>query len=157
MQDIAGDTKLREITNAVVQSINQLCQCGLSADCISDSAFQCFPNSEQHVTFRARMCGTALASSSELLDDLGTFVSRTESTIAVQGVSLDVDSSCSVAINTFNDTGCPPPTISPSDNTAAIIGGVVVVVVVMAVVIIVFAVLVANHHRAKLSTHQDVR
>ena len=153
MQGIARDTKLREITNAVVQSINQLCQCGLSADCITESTFQCFQNSEQHVTFRARICGTAPPRISELLD---TFVSQTGS-IAVQGVSLDVDSSCPVAINTINATGCPLPTIPPSDNTAAIIGGVVAVVVVMAVVIIVFAVLVANHHKAKLSTHQDVR
>ena len=157
MQDIAGDMKLSDITNAVVQNINQHCQCGLSAACISDSVLLCFLNSEQQVTFRARMCGTDQASSLQLLDYLRTFVLQPDFTIAVQGVSLDVDSSCSVTINAFNDTGCPLPTIPPSDNTAAIIGGVVAVVVVMAVVIIVFAVLVANHHKAKLSTHQDVR
>ena len=157
MQGIARDTKLRNITNAVVRNINQLCQCGLSSDCITESTFQCFQNSEQQVTFRARLHGTTPPSISELLGHLRTFVSQTGSTIAVQGVSLDVDSSCPVAINTFNDPGCLPPTIAPSDNTAAIIGGVVAVVVVMAVVIIVFAILVANHHRTKLSTHQDVR
>ena len=95
--------------------------------------------------------------SSELLDYLEMFVSQTDSTIAVQGVSLDVDSSCPVAINTFNDLGCPPPTTAPSDNTAAIIGGVVAVVVATTIIVIVIAVLVANYHRAKLSIHRDVR
>ena len=46
----------------------------------------------------------------------------------------------------------------PESNVATIIGGVVAVAVVVAVtiIVIVIAVLVANHHRAKLSIHQDV-
>ena len=47
----------------------------------------------------------------------------------------------------------------PAETSAgSIIGGVVAVAVVVAVtiIVIVIAVLVANHHRAKLSIHQDV-
>ena len=68
MQGIATNAKLNDITNAVLQNINQLCQCGLSAECITEGAFQCFDNSEQQqVTFRARLHGTAQVTSSQLL------------------------------------------------------------------------------------------
>ena len=104
LQGIATSEKLSDIANTVVQNINQLCQCGLSVEYITESAFQCFPNSEQQVTFRARLHGTAQVTSSQLIAYLGTFVSQTDSTIAVQGLHLDVDSSCPVAIDTFGAT-----------------------------------------------------
>ena len=166
----------------MVQNINQHCQCGLSAECITEGAFQCFENSEQQVTFRARLCGTAQTNTSLLLAYLETFVTQTDSTIAVQGVRLDVDSSCSVIINSFGDPQCTltattdstaanpsvttPTTASDSttvagqsDNTVAIIGGVVAVIVVVAVTIIIITLIVAfvtRSHRAKFSVNQDV-
>ena len=90
-----------------------------------------------------------------------------DSTIAVQGVRLEVDSSCSVIINSFGDTQCTMTTASDSttvagqsDNTAAIIvGGVVAVIVVVAVTVIIIALIVAfvtRSHRAKFSVPQDI-
>ena len=93
LQGIATSAKLNDITNGVVQDINQHCQCGLSTEGITEQAFQCFENSEQQVTFRARLRGTGQASSSQLVAHLQTFVAQADSTIAVQGVRLDVDGS----------------------------------------------------------------
>ena len=147
------------------QGINQHCRCELSAECITEGAFQCFENSERQVTFRARLCGTAQTNTSLLLAYLETFVAQTDSTIAVQGVRLDVDSSCSVIINSFGDPQCTMTTASEStttvagqsDNTAAIIvGGVVAVIVVVAVTIIIIAFMITRSHRAKFSVPQDV-
>ena len=151
-------SRARNVTNAVVQSINQHCRCGLSAECITEGAFQCFENSEQQVTFRARLCGSAQTNTSLLLAYLEAFVSRTESTIAVQGLHLHVDSNCSIAINTFGDPQCTNTTTtseSIADNTAAIIGGVVAVIVVA--VIITIAIAVIKSHRASFSLHWDTR
>ena len=163
LQGIDRNVKLNDITNAVVQNINQRCQCGLSAECITEGAFQCFENSEQQVTFRARLCGTAQTNTSLLLAYLEAFVAQTDSTIAVQGVRLNVDSSCSVMINSFGDPQCTMTTASDSttmagqsDNSAAIIGGVVTVIVVVAVTIIIIAFLITRSHRAKFSVPQDV-
>ena len=153
----------------MVQNTNQLCQCGLNTEYITESGFQCFPNSEQQVTFRARLHGTARVTSSQLITYLEAFVSRTESTIAVQGFHLDVDSSCSIAINTFGDPQCATTTTTTSesitteaalpDNTAAIVGGVVavIVIVVVAVTVIIIAIVVIKSHRASFSLHQDAR
>ena len=148
----------------MVQSINYRCQCELSAECITEGAFQCFENSERQVTFRARLCGTAQTNTSLLLAYLETFVAQTESTIAVQGVRLEVDSSCSVIINSFGDSQCTMTTASDSttvagqsDTSAAfIVGGVVAVIVVVAVTIIIIAFLITRSHRAKFSVPQDV-
>ena len=163
LQAIDRNAKLNDITNAVVQSINQHCQCGLSAECITEGAFQCFENSERQVTFRARLCGTAQTNTSLLLAYLETFVAQTDSTIAVQGVRLDVDSSCSVIINSFGDLQCTMTTASDSttvagqsDNSAAIIGGVVAVIVVVAVTVIIITFLITRSYRAKFSVPQDV-
>ena len=149
----------------MVQNINQRCQCGLSAECITEGAFQCFENSELQVTFRARLCGTAQSNTSLLLAHLETFVTQTGSTIAVQGVRLDVDSSCSVVINSFGDPQCTITTTSDStttvavqSDTAAIVGGVVAVIVVVAVAVVIIAIatLITRSRRARFSVPQDV-
>ena len=149
----------------MVQIINQRCQCGLSAECITEGAFQCFENLDQQVTFRARLSGTAQTNTSLLLAHLENFVFQTDSTIAVEGVRLDVDSSCSVVINSFGDPQCTitttldsTTTMAAQSDTAAIVGGVVAVIVVVAVTIIIIAIaaMITRSRRAKFSVPQDV-
>ena len=148
MQGIAANAKLNDIANGVIQTIKPLCQCGLSAEQITEGAFQCFEELDQQVTFRARLRGTVQVTSSQLLAYLETFVNKTDSstTIAVQGVRLDVDSSCPIAINSFSDPQCitvsPTPTtvVPQSDNNAAVVGGVVAVIVVVAVTVVLIAI-----------------
>ena len=137
LQGITINAKLNDITHGVVQDINELCQCGLSAEHITKGAFQCFENSEQQVTFRARLHGTAQVTSSQLVAYLEIFVSQTDSTIAVQHLRLNVDRSCPVVINTFGDPQCTSTTIA--NNTAIVSSGVVavIVIIILAVTVIV--------------------
>ena len=167
MQGIATSAKLTDIANAIIQNINQHCQCGLSGESITDGAFQCFESSEQQVTLRARLHGTAQVTSSQLVAYLDIFVSQADSTIAVQGLRLDVNRSCSVVINSFGDPQCTTATTSdstttmaPQPDTVAIIGGVVAVIVVVVMTIIIVALIAAfvtRSCRAKFSVHQDAR
>ena len=142
MQGVATNAKLNDITNVVVQNTEQLCQCGLSAE----------------VTFRARMRGTAQATSSQLLRNIETWVAQVDSTIAIQGVCVHVDDSCLLAISTFSDPECT--TVAPTsifDNVAlfagTIAGGVVIVLVALAMTIIAIAICVIKKRKAE----QDVR
>ena len=132
----------------MVQKTEELCQCGLSADRITEGAFQCFMNSDQQVTFRARIHGTAQANSSQLITYIEQWVA-TETSIAVQRVRIRVDT-CPVAITTFDDPECAQTSLPTSDNTAAIISGVVVTVVVIVVTIAVVVIFVMKNKRAKL-------
>ena len=125
------------------------------------------------MTFRATLHGTAQVTSSQLIAYLEIFVSRRDSTIAVQRLRLDMDRSCSVAISSFGDPQCA--TASPSlttfmttsdstttmaaqsDNTSAIVGGVVAVIVVVAVTIIIIAIaaiFVARSCGASFNVHR---
>ena len=133
----------------MVQKTEQLCQCELSADRITEGAFQCFMNSDQQVTFRARIHGTAQANSSQLITYIEQWVA-TETSIAVQRVRIRVDA-CPVAITTFDDPECAQATPPTSDNTAAIISGVVVTLVVIVAVTIAVVIFVMKNKRAKLS------
>ena len=134
----------------MVQKTEQLCQCGLSADRVTEGAFQCFMNSDQQVTFRARIHGTAKANSSQLIAYIEQWVA-TGTSIAVQRVRIRVEA-CPVAITTFDDPECAQTTPPTSDNTAAIIGGVIVtLVVIVAVTITVVVIFIMKNKRAKRS------
>jgi len=165
----------------VVPNTQQLCLCGLRTDHVTEYAFQCFANSEQQVTFRARMRGTAQATSSHLLTNIETWVAQTDTTIAIQGVHVHIDSSCPFTINTFGDPECTTvssqlttatetmtstsdyTTAEPAqlDNAGAIVGAIVggvvtvIVVIVLAVTVIVIAVLVIRNHKSGSSIDQD--
>ena len=168
----------------MVQNTERLCQCGFNAEYITEDAFQCFPNSDQQVTFRARLHETVHATSVQLIQDIEVWINRGTS-IAVQGVRVNIDI-CPVVISSFEDPQCldemsqptTPSEMMPStsmetssdsittetavldntDNTAAIVGGVVAVMIVLilAMTFIVIAVLVTKNHKYKYSTNQNL-
>ena len=149
----------------MVQNTEELCQCGFSAEHITDDAFQCFPNSDQKVTFRARLHETTHANSSQLIEGIELWV-NTGTSIAVQGVRMNIDI-CPVAISSFGDPQCldemsQPTTDEPTSqsdfsSTAAIVGGVVTVVLIFAVTVIIIAALVTKNHKYKYSIDEDSR
>ena len=148
-----NSAKLSDIIAAVVQNTERLCQCGFNAENITEYAFQCFPNSDQQVTFRAKLHGTAHVTSVQLIEDTQQWV-NTKISVAVQGVRVNVDT-CPVAITSFQDPQCPETT---QPTTAAIIGGVVAVMIVLTLpmIFIVIAVLVTKNRKFKYSADQDV-
>ena len=161
----------------MVQNTERLCQCELSAEHLTDYAFQCFPNSDQQVTFRAKLHETTRATSSQLIEYIEQWVNAGTS-IAVQGVRMNVDV-CPVTISSFEDPQCHDETAQPTTlqtmkttvestpteaallrSVAAIVGGVVAVMVVLilavTITIIAVAVLVTKNRKYKYSTNQDV-
>ena len=88
----------------MVQNTERLCQCGFNAEYITEYAFQCFPESDQQVTFRARLHETAHATSVQLIQDVEVWV-NTGTSIAVQGVRINIDM-CPVVISSFEDPQC---------------------------------------------------
>ena len=133
----------------MVQNTERLCRCGFNAEHITDYAFQCFPNSDQEVTFRARLHGAANATSSQLIDNIQQWV-NTKMPVAVQGVRVNTET-CPVTITSFRDPQC-----TTSDNTAAIVGGVVPVIIILILTVIVIAVCVRKNHKYKYPIDQDV-
>ena len=114
---VLSDTsaKLSDVIAEVVQNTERPCQCGFNAENITDSAFQCFPNSDQQVTFRARLHETVHATSVQLIEYIQQWVDK-EISIVVQSVRFNIDT-CLVAITSFRDPQCPETTQPTSDTT----------------------------------------
>ena len=148
------EQKLEDITSAVVEELNELCQCGVSSDNIDEAFFRCFEPSSLYVTYRARLSGTPDSDSHTLVSYLEDWVSGGP-TIPVQSILMTIDSNCLVVIDGFGEGECDKTPTSQSststDNTAATIIGFTIVVavllVIIAVLIFALALLWRSHHR----------
>ena len=117
--------KVNEISIAIVSNINQRCQCGLSRENVTNGVFRCFPASPQAVTFRAVLHGGTKASSSELSSYIEQWIGN-DITIPIQSILINVDSSCMVAISSFDDGECQIDSEKHTNNSSpAVIGGTV--------------------------------
>ena len=141
------------MTTTVQENTESICQCGFSLQHISGSAFECFSNPDE-VTFRARLQGTAQASSSQLVNYIEQWSTRGV-TIAVQGLRLRVDSSCSVVISSFSDPECETERQHPTSdsNLPAIIGGAVAGVVALIVTVLAVGLVVIMIKRHSTTIH----
>ena len=126
---------------AIVPNVEQRCNCGFSRDNITSSAFQCFPDSPQAVTYRAVLHGTSGASSSQILKHIEQWISE-GATVSIQSVIYNVDQNCVLAISSNHDNECKMADeattfVIKSENnlTGGVIGGTLAVVLIMTLII----------------------
>ena len=125
VQNVNANVKLNDISTAVISNINQQCQCGLSIGNITNGVFRCFSASPQAVTFRAILRGGTKVSGSDISLYIERWI-RNDITIPVQNVLINVDSSCMVAISSFDDGECQVNSEQHTNNSSsAIIGGTI--------------------------------
>ena len=128
-------------------------------DRIRNEGFQCFPSSPDAVTYRAELHGTLEATVPDLIEDITQWLSSGAS-ISVQLQRLTIDSSCSVAITSFNENECrntvtenEGSTTSVSQNTGVVVGVAIGVIIAIAVAItIIILVIVILHHKNRRDT-----
>ena len=123
-------------------------------DRIRNEGFQCFPSSPNAVTYRAELHGTLEATVPDLIEDITEWLSSGAS-ISVQLQRLTIDSSCSVAISSFNENECiatGTATSGPSTGTVVgiVIGVIAAIAVAIAIAIIIIIFLCHKNHRATL-------
>ena len=91
--------KLSDISSALLQAIRDTCQCNYEAFQISVNFFRCFEESNDYaVTYRARLLPSPEANTSFLVSTLEAWLARERYEVMVGGVSLSVDSHCSVEV-----------------------------------------------------------
>ncbi len=159
-QTVDADAKLEDIRNQLQDKADVLCSCGLTRQHITLEEFRCFSSSDE-VTYRARLRGTASATSTEILGYLEDWITSGTASVVVQRVRLDIDSSCSpFVINSFADPECTSGETSSekADNSSvtAVIGGVFALLLIIAIIVIVIVVCLVLRHRrrASKSTHR---
>ena len=128
------------MASAIVINVEERCQCGFTQSNITSDGFRCFPGSTDAVTYRGEICLTDTANVFDLITHIEEWTAEGVS-ILVQQVFIEVDSSCRVVIESFNENEClPRSTITTSESpriaSNAIIGGAVSAVVLVLILII---------------------
>ena len=147
VQNVNTDAKVDDVSTAIVSNINQHCQlCGLSRENITSGVFRCFSASPQAVTFRAFLHGGAKASSSELASYIEQWI-RNDITIPIQSILINVDSSCMVAISSFDDRECQIDPKQPTNNSSSVaiggtVGSLLIILILGSAVIIAMLIMV---------------
>ena len=149
------------ILMAIAVNVEQTCQCGFTQVRITSSAFQCFPDSPQAVTYRAVLHGTTSAFSAEIISHIEQWVSEGV-TISIQNVLIDIDTNCVIEITSNRDGECGVTAestvvtvIAKEPSNGGIIGGMVsmVVICILTVVIIVSMGLFLKWRKTKMNNY----
>ena len=115
----------------MTMNVKQRCQCGFTQDQITSSAFQCFLDSLQAVTYRAVLHGTVNSSSSDIISHIEQWISEGVS-ISIQNVLISIDTKCVLEIASNQDEECSA--VRSSDQIATIIGSTVSIVLILSLI-----------------------
>ena len=136
-----------DVTSAILQVVQDSCQCVYGQSEVDGELFRCFDGSEDSVTYRARLLATAEVGTQSLASSLEQWVAA-ESSVVVGGVALTVDAGCSVEISDLQETECGAEE-AESDITAVVAGAAAGggVVVLVAIAVIITAIVIAMRRR----------
>lgn len=146
------------VSDTVVAEVESRCNCGFIRGNIANESFYCFPDSENTVTYRAKIIQTKSVSPSRLIDFISQWIAE-DGFGKMPKLFFVVDKICEVSISSFADPECSN---QPADNNIiAIVGGVVggsvlVIIISITLIILVIAFLLFKSHQAKLTLgHED--
>ena len=128
-----------DVTSAILQVVQDSCQCVYGQSEVDGELFRCFDGSEDSVTYRARLLATTEVGTQSLVSSLEQWVAA-GSSVVVGGVALTVDAGCSVEISDRlqKEAECGAEQTDEADHTAvvtgAVVGGVLAVLIVAAII-----------------------
>ena len=105
-----------DVTSAILQVVQDSCQCVYGQSEVDGKLFRCFDGSEDSVTYRARLLATAEVGTQSLVSSLEQWVAA-GSSVMVESGPLMVDSGCSVEISNPQQGECG------AQNNAAMVAG----------------------------------
>ncbi len=152
---------MEDVRKGLQEAVNERCECAFTVQHITLGEFQCLANADE-VTYCAKINGTTIAASSMILAFAEEWVTSSLATLVIQGVRLNIDSTCKpVAINSFTDPECDSTiatelTEEESNSTTLIVGGVAAVVLLslIAVVAVTTGHVLRRRHAKRSSEHQ---
>ena len=89
------------------------CQCSITAAYVTAPQLSCDPNETGDVIFRARLSRTTNVSITSFNDILQEWVTSGTASVVVEALSFDVDATCEVVIQSFDDPICPASVVTP--------------------------------------------
>ena len=149
-----SDSALDDIIRVIIERTNQLCQCGLVEDQITNGDLSC--NGDRNaITFRAAMLDNDNAACDVIVNSVEEWVTAVDTTLTVQGTELTTNIECPVNIGSLDENYCDVVT-SSAVKAARVAAPVVVVVVVIGSIVVVVAVVILLHLRRRKKTTYEV-
>ena len=130
--------KIEDIENTMAQNVARLCRCEFNSTFLLNSHLRCFDESPQIVTFRSQLSETSQTSTVELVSHIELWISDSES-VAVDGVFLGFQTTCSLVINSLDGVECPG---DANDNLGENFGGVMAAVLLFILVVVAIVILI---------------
>ena len=89
----SSHANINYLTSLITEGIEEKCQCGFAESHITEGRFLCFSQTENHVTFRARLFENSQISLNQLVLYLEEWIAETD-TVLIQGGYLGINKSC---------------------------------------------------------------
>ena len=116
-------------------NVEERCQCGFTVTNILEPKFLCFVESEDAVTFRTDIIGTAVVSPTEIATHIQNWITQGPR-VTFDFISIAVDGSCQVIVASVQDPECSIPTETSQPSVlGGVLGGVLVVILLVLIVI----------------------
>ena len=128
--------KIEDIGNAIAQNVAaQLCHCEFNSTVLLNtfSHLRCFDESPEIVTFRTQLSQTTQTSTVELVSYIEQWIGDSEG-VAVDGVFLGFQTTCSLVINSLDEVQCPGGYTAQNDKQGGIVGEVIAAVLLFILV-----------------------
>ena len=107
------------LTTAISDGVEELCQCGFSADHLNHIILQCFPDNQEKINVLLFVEPTPSTTTSEILALMNTWINGNPQIMLTESnTTLSIDSDCD--IETIQGSECnsdkPTPTITKNQN-----------------------------------------
>ncbi|XP_064388769.1 uncharacterized protein LOC135336822 isoform X2 [Halichondria panicea] len=149
-----GDTeqRLKTIKDAIINEINELCSCDVTADHLQNSVFSCADGLVDQVVYRARIIGSDSYNAQDLVSLIQAWVNSDDAMIIAGFFRFNVDASCITSLDTLRSPDCEigqvttspteivtvvtEPLTSPTEIVTVVIGLFVIIILVGIVVLL---------------------
>ena len=112
-------------------NVEERCQCGFTVTNILEPKFLCFTESEDAVSYRTEIIGTAVVSPTEIATHIQNWIIQGPR-VTFDFILIAVDSSCQVIVASVQDPECSLPTETSQPSVlGGVLGGVLGVILLV--------------------------
>lgn len=139
----------------VINQLNQRCQCAIQIN--DDAGFQCFDDSPNAITFRARINGSLEVSAMQVITFLEEWIASSDEPLSINAQLLDLDKNCAVSISSFGEPECLSDELTESPITVTTVGAIIGALLGLALIILLVIILLFLKRKLKKKAKFDTQ
>ena len=136
------------IRSAVVDTIQDYCECGFLDSFITNETLFCDSQNPTQVVYRAKLFNFGSISSTQIVSWIENWVLNGAS-VTIGPILVTFDPTCPVPLNSINDGICQIPVTTQSTSSVGVIAGSALAVAFIVLICIVLIIIVILYFRLK--------